>query len=198
MSAKPQNVWRLAATASKLISSPLLSHVGRLFKLFPKRREPRTSTMTIPLEWRGLSYPIGGDEGAITVPNILTRWTNVTGQSHTPSSYLPFSSPPVWRGGESSAWVDGDENESWSHTKGLNGAVSGAKSSSLVNQVRGELSRRAKEKMIAHSWCRPDLTEDERDGRLGRRLEICKHRNRRERPGASPSLPAGKFSLIWS
>ena len=79
-------------------------------------------SIPVAREYRGLSYPIGGDEGAITLPNIISRWsTNLTGTSRGHHSLL------LCLGGKC-LWRDED---------GLNGAISGSKSENLVLQVKG-------------------------------------------------------------
>lgn len=73
-------------------------------------------------EYRGLSYPIGGDPGAITIPNILSHYSpNLTGMS---KGHHPLS---ACVGG----WCV------WRYDDGLNGAVSGSTSGNLLSQVRG-------------------------------------------------------------
>jgi len=75
-------------------------------------------------EWRGLAYPIGGDPSAVTLPNILMHWSpELTGMSvgHHPFQAL-FAEDGGWR-------IAND---------GLNGAVTGSHSESLVAQVAGE------------------------------------------------------------
>ena len=75
-------------------------------------------------EYRGLSYPIGGDPGAITIPNILSHYTpNIIGMSRGHHPLLACV------GG----WCV------WRYDDGLNGAVSGSTSGNLLSQVRGML-----------------------------------------------------------
>jgi hypothetical protein len=73
-------------------------------------------------EYRGVSYPIGTDSGALTIPNILSHYVNLTGGSvgkHVPMACL---------GSMCAIHPEGD---------GTNAAVSGSKSGDLMSQVRG-------------------------------------------------------------
>lgn len=68
-------------------------------------------------EYRGLSYPIGGDDDAITLPNILAHYSpGLRGMSR--GSHLPVT-------------VLRPEQD------GLNAAVGGSLSASLLGQVQG-------------------------------------------------------------
>ena len=94
----------------------------------PSKRDNGAQTVMAALpgikEYRGLSYPIGGDPGAITIPNILSHYSpNVTGMSKGHHPLLACV------GG----WCV------WRYDDGLNGAVSGSTSGNLISQVRGEL-----------------------------------------------------------
>lgn len=82
-------------------------------------------------EYRGLSYPIGSDPGAITVPQILRHFS--------PSAEeIPGSSkgkhPPVacLNGWSIKGCAERPEED------GLNAAVSGSVSAALLRQVEGE------------------------------------------------------------
>ncbi|ORX35013.1 hypothetical protein BD324DRAFT_112149 [Kockovaella imperatae] len=108
---------------------------------FLARPTSSSSSILSIKEWRGLSYPIGGDEGAITLPNILSRWSLTTGQSHSyifdsrpkANTQHPLGVPPVPPSvSATSNWQD----DLWTSYKGLNGAVSGSTSLSLYSQVR--------------------------------------------------------------
>ena len=84
---------------------------------------PMTNVPTFE-EWRGLAYPIGGDSGAVTLPNILAHWSpELTGMSVGHHPFQAFFA-------EDYGWRDTDD--------GLNGAVTGSHSESLVAQVAGE------------------------------------------------------------
>ena len=124
-----QNYWPLIHRLFRW--TPLLGWNVRLDKLIAwtwnglRQQDAKLDVQTVWREWRGLSYPIGGDKGAITLPNILARWTNTTGQSYTPSLI-----PPIFR------THDEDAPALWGKDDGLNGAVSGSTSSSLLAQVQ--------------------------------------------------------------
>lgn len=81
--------------------------------------------LTVPVvrEYRGLSYPIGGDPDAITFPNILQHWSkDLKGMSRGHHPLLACI------GG----WC------AWRYDDGLNAAISGSTSQNLVLQVKGE------------------------------------------------------------
>ncbi|ODO09998.1 hypothetical protein I350_02222 [Cryptococcus amylolentus CBS 6273] len=69
-------------------------------------------------EYRGISYPMGTDEGAITIPNILSHFVtdNATVQGGAKGHHAPATSALIAQ-------------------DGLNAAVSGATSSLLTSQV---------------------------------------------------------------
>ena len=73
-------------------------------------------------EDRGVSYPIGGDPGAITIATILEHYSNVTGAS--------TGSHP--RGGCIAGLCTGVEGD------GLNAAVGGSVAASMRGQVESE------------------------------------------------------------
>ncbi len=80
-------------------------------------------SLPVTREYRGLSYPIGGDTDAITFPNILQHWSpNVKGMS---TGHHPFL-----------ACIGG--YCAWRYDDGLNAAISGSTSQNLVPQVRGK------------------------------------------------------------
>lgn len=92
--------------------------------------ETQEPLISVPVarEYRGLSYPIGGDDGAITVPNILGHWSkNLTGMSRGHHPLLACI------GG----WC------AWRYDDGLNAAISGSTSQNLVAQARGWYRHRA-------------------------------------------------------
>lgn len=74
-------------------------------------------------EYRGVSYAIGGDEGSITIPRILQRYTKPHGQSLG-------SHPPLMCPHASCQHLPEDA---------LNAATSGAVSLNLPQQANGEL-----------------------------------------------------------
>lgn len=79
-------------------------------------------------EYRGVSYPIGNDEGAITIASILSHYSpNLTGVS---IGHHPVGS-------------DKRKNEDQLRKDGLNVAVSGSKAKDLIGQVRGASLRGA-------------------------------------------------------
>ena len=75
-------------------------------------------------EYRGLAYPIGGDEGAVTIPNILSHWSrDLVGMSTGHHPLLACVGSFC----------------TWKYDDGLNVALSGSTSDSLLSQVRGKL-----------------------------------------------------------
>lgn len=81
-------------------------------------------SLPIAREYRGVSYPIGGDEGAITLYNIAQHWnTNITGSSrgHTPAGICTK--------------IGGCNGQRFDH--GLNAAVSGSTTENLFSQAIG-------------------------------------------------------------
>lgn len=86
-------------------------------------------SIPIAREYRGLSYPIGGDEGAITFPNILSHWNpQLVGMSKGHHPVL--------------ACVGG--RCLWRNEDGLNAAISGSRSADLILQVKGKPSGSAR------------------------------------------------------
>ena len=116
----------------------------------------------VPREWRGLSYPIGGDEGAITLPNIFARWTKTTGQSYTPSII-----PPIFK------QDDEESPQMWGKDRGLNGAVSGSTSSSLVAQIQSTSMVSFVTRPLTSS--RAHSATSGADGSFRRGLEVCQY-----------------------
>jgi len=82
-------------------------------------------------EYRGVSYAVGGDGDAITLPNILGRYSNVTGPSTGHRLPVTCGVP-----GASRMCMPHDEEDR------LNAAISGSTASALVGQVRGGLRQR--------------------------------------------------------
>lgn len=80
-------------------------------------------------EFRGVSYAIGGDDDAITLPRILGHYTNATGAST--GHHLPVTCAGVPRLPASRVCTSHPESDK------LNGAISGAVSAGLEAQVRG-------------------------------------------------------------
>lgn len=77
-------------------------------------------------EYRGVSYAIGGDEGAITLPAILGHYSNVTGPSTGHRPPVTCSIP-----GASRMCIPHDKEDRF------NAAISGSTADALVSQVRG-------------------------------------------------------------
>lgn len=73
-------------------------------------------------EWRGVSYAIGADLGALTFPNILAHYTHVEGAS---TGHHPV------------VCVGGEQGGCHPPSDGLNAAVSGSIAASLWGQVAG-------------------------------------------------------------
>lgn len=82
-------------------------------------------------EWRGVSYAIGADPGALTFPNILAHYTHVVGTS---------------TGHHSVVCVGGEYGGCHPPSDGLNAAVSGSIAASLWGQAVGE----------SHGWGEED------------------------------------------
>ncbi|KAK6904726.1 hypothetical protein I203_105542 [Kwoniella mangroviensis CBS 8507] len=107
------------------ITAGLLARGSRedLSQLSSKQRPMGIERIPEIAEWRGISYPMGSDEGAITIPNILRHYTrNVTGVSaghHPPISCLGVGCGAIHPEGD-----------------GLNAAISGSTSKSLMSQVK--------------------------------------------------------------
>ncbi|WVQ64327.1 uncharacterized protein L199_002489 [Kwoniella botswanensis] len=107
------------------ITAGLLARGSRddLSQLSSKQRPMGIQRIPDIVEWRGISYPIGSDDGAITIPNILRHYTrNVTGVSaghHRPISCLSVGCGAIHPEGD-----------------GLNAAISGSTSNSLMSQVK--------------------------------------------------------------
>ncbi|ORY26517.1 hypothetical protein BCR39DRAFT_560553 [Naematelia encephala] len=92
---------------------------------------PRIGRWSTPIdvqEYRGLSYPLGADVGAVTFHNILSRWTSVVGGSK--GHRVPKSCFDLF------GWVVGFGGCATGKGDGLNGAVSGSTSGKLVIQVK--------------------------------------------------------------
>ncbi len=90
----------------------------------PLGSKPILSSLIAIDEYRGVSYPTGNDPGAITIASILSRYSpNLTGVS-------TGHHPPITCVGPVCQRPEGD---------GLNVAVSGSLSASLLGQVRDYL-----------------------------------------------------------
>lgn len=108
-------------------------------------------------EWRGVSYAIGADHGALTFPNILAHYTNSTGSS-------TGHHPTVCIGAESGGCHP--------RSDGMNGAVSGSIAASLVGQVTGG-SKTASEPATQPNARPPRAPVRESLGRLQEGMDVC-------------------------
>ncbi|WVW81292.1 hypothetical protein I302_103283 [Kwoniella bestiolae CBS 10118] len=81
-------------------------------------------------EWRGISYPIGSDEGAITIPTILQHYSKPEGKGNITGVSTGHHPPISCLGIGCAAHPEED---------GLNAAISGSLSKSLIGQVKDYL-----------------------------------------------------------
>ncbi|BEI83151.1 hypothetical protein CcaverHIS002_0310190 [Cutaneotrichosporon cavernicola] len=127
-------------------------------------------------EWRGLSYAAGGDEGALTIPNLLSHYNPVVGMSYGRHPVLCVGlgegcHPP---------------------SDGLNGAISGSIAASLLGQAKDLVPRyKALNASVRAGWTYVNLAVGANDI-----CAFCLSSNLPLGPGSPEEFAAGVSAAV--